>query len=53
MLDVSLSMRGQRIEAAKKALLEAVNSLPEQTEFNVVMFASATTPVRTGLVPAT
>jgi len=52
-LDTSLSMHGQPIEAAKMALLKAVQSLPEVVQFDIVLFDSQATTWRPQLSPAT
>ena len=52
-LDTSGSMRGQPIEAAKQALLKAIESLPEVVNFDVVMFDLNTAAWSPRLVAAT
>lgn len=39
-LDTSGSMEGARLEAAKRELTQAINALPEQTSFSIVVFNS-------------
>lgn len=52
-LDTSGSMRGYPIEAAKKALLEVISKLPEEVNFDVVLFDKVVTEWQPRLVPAT
>ncbi len=52
-LDTSGSMRGQPIEAAKQALVKAIDSLPEVVNFDVVMFDIHAATWHPRLVPAT
>jgi hypothetical protein len=51
-LDTSLSMRGERIEAAKTELVRAINALPQEVSFDVLAFDNAVRPWRPELVPA-
>ena len=51
-LDTSTSMDGPRLEAAKRELTQAINALPEQTTFSVVVFNSALTVWQQQLVEA-
>lgn len=51
-LDTSGSMRGAPIDAAKTALLKAVESLPEAVSFDIVMFDNQSTVWQPRLVPA-
>jgi hypothetical protein len=52
-MDTSLSMRGARIDAAKRELIKAISELPETTEFAVLVFNARATPWLDRLVPAT
>jgi hypothetical protein len=52
-MDTSNSMRGARIEAAKRELIKAITELPESTEFGVLVFNARTTAWQAKLVPAT
>ncbi len=52
-LDTSLSMRGQPMEAAKLALLKTVESLPEAVSFDIVMFDQTPAVWQPRLLPAT
>lgn len=40
LLDISGSMRGERIEKAKESLIEQIYKLPDETGFNLVVFES-------------
>ncbi len=40
LLDVSGSMSGNRIQRAKESLIKQVESLPAETNFNLVLFQS-------------
>lgn len=51
-LDTSGSMRGLPIDAAKQALLKAVESLPEAVAFNLIMFDNDAYTWQPRLVPA-
>lgn len=51
-LDTSRSMAGPRIEAAKRELVSAINSLPEGVYFGVLVFNSEVRPWRRQLEPA-
>ncbi len=51
-LDTSGSMRGPPIDAAKKALIESIQSLPEEVAFNVVFFDATATTWHGRLIPA-
>ena len=51
-LDTSLSMRGEPMETAKKALIETINKLPEVVQFDVLMFDRTVTTWQPQLVPA-
>jgi hypothetical protein len=52
-IDVSASMRGPRIDAAKRELMKAINELKSGTDFNVLAFSIGVTPWQSQLVPAT
>lgn len=52
-MDTSGSMRGARIEAAKRELIKAISELPETTEFAVMVFNARATVWQAKLVPAT
>jgi hypothetical protein len=52
-MDTSLSMRGARIEAAKRELIKAISELPDATHFSVLVFNSRATAWQAQLVPAT
>lgn len=52
-LDTSGSMRGAPIEAAKRALLSAIDAIPDAVLFDVVMFDQSATTWKPQLVPAT
>ena len=52
-LDTSGSMRGRPIEAAKKALLDVIATLPESVHFDVVLFDKSISEWQPTLVPAT
>jgi hypothetical protein len=43
-IDASGSMRGLRIEAAKRELIKAIYDLPDGTEFNVLAFSESVLP---------
>ena len=51
-LDTSGSMRGSPLYAAKTALLQVVDSLPESVNFDVVMFDKTVTVWQPRLIPA-
>ena len=51
-LDTSSSMRGVPIEAAKKALLATIESLPEAVYFDVIVFDEEVAAWKYQLVPA-
>jgi hypothetical protein len=51
-LDTSLSMRGERIQAAKTELVRAINALPPEVFFDVVAFDNSVRVWRPELVPA-
>jgi len=52
-LDTSGSMRGAAIDAAKGALLAAIDALPESVSFDIVLFSKGATTVSPRLLPAT
>ncbi len=52
-LDTSGSMRGAPLDAAKNALLQVVDKLPEAVHFDVVMFDRTVTVWQPRLLPAT
>ncbi len=52
-MDTSGSMRGARIDAAKRELIKAIAELPETTEFAVIAFNIRVTVWQPKLVPAT
>jgi hypothetical protein len=51
-MDTSGSMSGPRIVAAKRELVRAIESLPENVEFNIVVFNSRASSWQNKLVPA-
>ncbi len=51
-LDVSGSMRGEKIEQAKEALNFVLNSLNDEDRFNIIAFSTSTRPYARDLVPA-
>jgi hypothetical protein len=51
-IDISSSMLGPRLAAAKRELLQAVDGLTEDTEFSIVAFNSDVHPWQRQLVPA-
>jgi Ca-activated chloride channel family protein len=51
-LDVSGSMRGEKIEQAKEALTFVLDELHEEDRFNIIAFSTATQPYARDLVPA-
>ncbi|MBS0205715.1 MAG: VWA domain-containing protein [Planctomycetes bacterium] len=51
-LDTSVSMRGQPMEAAKIALLKTVESLPEAVNFDIIFFDQIANVWQPRLVPA-
>lgn len=51
-LDVSGSMRGEKIEQARAALLFVLDNLNEEDRFNILAFSTATRPYARSLVPA-
>ncbi|HVX62535.1 MAG TPA: hypothetical protein VHC19_18095 [Pirellulales bacterium] len=51
-IDASLSMRGDRIEAAKNELINAINELPEGVYFDVIAFHVSVAPWQKKLVIA-
>lgn len=52
-MDTSGSMRGARIDAAKRELIKAIAELPETTEFAVLVFNARASVWQERLVPAT
>ncbi|MDB5337465.1 MAG: hypothetical protein JWN70_3084 [Planctomycetaceae bacterium] len=52
-LDTSGSMRGLPLDAAKNALLQVVENLPEPVHFDIVMFDRTVTVWQPRLMPAT
>jgi hypothetical protein len=52
-MDTSLSMRGARIQAAKRELLRAIGTLPPGVEFNVLVFNTRVSSWQRQLVPST
>ena len=52
-IDVSGSMAGARLAAAKRELMQAIDGLPAESAFNVVAFSNQTTVWRKKLMPAT
>ncbi|WP_425615397.1 VWA domain-containing protein [Anatilimnocola sp. NA78] len=50
-IDYSGSMRGGKLDAAKRELNTAVNNLPDGVRFNIVAFNSAVVPWKRELVP--
>ena len=51
-IDASVSMRGPRIEAAKRELAKAITELPSGAEFNVLAFSLGVMPWQSQLVPS-
>jgi Ca-activated chloride channel family protein len=51
-LDVSGSMRGEKIEQAKEALDFVLDNLHEEDRFNIIAFSTSTRPYARDLVPA-
>ena len=51
-IDISSSMMGPRLAAAKRELLQAVDGLTEDTQFSIVAFNSMVHPWQRQLVPA-
>ncbi|HVU89704.1 MAG TPA: VWA domain-containing protein [Pirellulales bacterium] len=51
-IDISSSMLGPRLDAAKRELLQAIDGLTEETEFSIVAFNSDVHPWQRQLVPA-
>ena len=51
-LDVSGSMRGEKIEQAKEALEFVLDSLHAEDRFNIIAFSTSTHPYARDLVPA-
>jgi len=51
-LDVSGSMRGEKIEQARAALRFVLDNLNDQDRFNILAFSTGTRPYARGLVPA-
>jgi len=51
-LDVSGSMRGEKIEQAKEALTFVLEELHDEDRFNIIAFSTATQPYARDLVPA-
>ncbi len=51
-IDISHSMQGARLMAAKRELLQAIDGLPESTQFSVVAFNAQVHPWQRQLVPA-
>lgn len=52
-LDTSGSMRGPKLDAAKNELLQALQALPKEVNFSVVIFNSTVRVWQTSMVPAT
>ena len=52
-VDVSGSMSGPKLDQARAALQQALGTLADRDRFQIVAFASAVRPFRSGLVPAT
>ncbi len=52
-IDISGSMRGPRLEAAQRELMQAIEKLPEKTSFSIVSFSDRATVWRKTLMPAT
>jgi hypothetical protein len=52
-IDISGSMAGERIATAKRELIQAINQLPEENEFGVVVFNQRATYSTRKLQPAT
>ena len=52
-IDISGSMRGPRLEAAQRELMQAIDKLPEKTSLSIVAFSDRTTIWRKTLMPAT
>jgi len=51
-LDVSGSMRGEKIEQAKEALYYVLDNLNDEDRFNIIAFSTSTRPYARALVPA-
>ncbi|MCL7455336.1 MAG: VWA domain-containing protein, partial [Anaerolineae bacterium] len=51
-LDISGSMRGDKIEQAKQALSFVLDNLHAEDRFNIIAFSTSTQPYARGLVPA-
>ncbi|MGE0534579.1 MAG: VWA domain-containing protein [Pirellulales bacterium] len=51
-LDTSQSMEGARLEAAKRELIQAINGLPPETSFSIVVFNSVLAAWQQQLVEA-
>jgi Ca-activated chloride channel family protein len=51
-LDVSGSMRGEKIDQARDALNFVLDNLNEEDRFNIIAFSTSTRPYARGLVPA-
>ncbi len=51
-LDVSGSMRGEKIDQAKEALSYVLENLNDEDRFNIISFSTSTRPYARGLVPA-
>jgi hypothetical protein len=52
-MDISGSMAGPRITAAKRELMDAIDGLPGSASFNIVVFSNQAMSWRRSLVPAT
>ena len=52
-IDISGSMRGARLEAAQRELMQAIGKLPPETSFSIVSFSDRATVWRKTLMPAT
>jgi hypothetical protein len=52
-MDISGSMRGQRIDAAKRELVNAINNLPSEVYFSIVFFSTFVKSWQPNMVPAT
>ena len=52
-IDISGSMRGRRLEAAQRELMQAIEKLPPEASFSMVSFSDHATVWRKTLMPAT
>jgi len=52
-IDTSGSMRGEKLEQAKRALLYCVDGLSDGDRFSVIGFSTTVNPIKNGLLPVT